>query len=66
MSKFSHQRRYANLSDEKLEEELNKINPNVKVTSFEILLFCNITTPHQSSKAVNIFTRQKVLKVVKG
>lgn len=36
MSKFSHQRRYANLSDEKLEEELNKINPNVKVTSFEI------------------------------
>ena len=51
MSKLSQQRRYANLSDEKIEEELNKINPNVKVTSFGIQ-----STVDQVSKSFNCTT----------
>ena len=44
MSKLSQHRRYANLSDEKIEEELNKINPNVKVTSLGIhIILCYCT-----------------------
>ena len=55
MSKLSQQRRYANLSDEKIEEELNKINPNVKVTSFgiQITLYSPYTIPDFHSRMSN-------------